>query len=234
MLSVAELAVHFGGVQAVRQLDLEVPEGTVHGLIGPNGAGKSTALNAITGVVIPTTGRVNLGEHDLVGLPPHEILRIGLARTFQQAQLWSGMSVLQNLTVPLLPEGRKRASERAREVAGTLGFNHLLDLQASDLPFGARRLVEVGRAMMTRPQVVLLDEPGAGLTLGEKTRLIGVLHDLAESGTSVLLVDHDMDLVMRACERVTVLDAGEVISAGTPEQVRSDETVLAVYLGHGE
>lgn len=165
-------------------------------------------------------------------MPPHQILHVGLARTFQQAQLWSGMSVMQNMTVPLLKKGRGTAETRAREVAESLGFTHLLAAQASDLPFGARRLIEVGRAMMTDPSVILLDEPGAGLTIAEKERLVSVLQSLSASGTSVLLVDHDMDLVMGACERVTVLDAGSVIAEGTPAEIRTDPTVLAVYLGH--
>lgn len=232
MFSVADLAVNFGGVQAVSSLDLNVPSSTVHGLIGPNGAGKSTALNAMTGVVVPDRGSVRLNDTTLTGMPSHRILEVGLARTFQQAQLWSGMSVLQNLTVPLLPKGRKVAEERAREVAATVGFTHLLSTQASDLPFGARRLVEVGRAIMSDPSIVLLDEPGAGLTISEKKTLVGVLKTLSTTGTSVLLVDHDMDLVMGACELVTVLDAGSVIAEGTPAEIRTDPTVLAVYLGH--
>lgn len=204
----------------------------MHGLIGPNGAGKSTALHAMTGVVVPDRGSVRLNGTALVGMPPHQILHVGLARTFQQAQLWSGMSVMQNMTVPLLKKGRGTAETRAREVAESLGFTHLLAAQASDLPFGARRLIEVGRAMMTDPSVILLDEPGAGLTIAEKERLVSVLQSLSASGTSVLLVDHDMDLVMGACERVTVLDAGSVIAEGTPAEIRTDPTVLAVYLGH--
>jgi branched-chain amino acid transport system ATP-binding protein len=230
---VRDLAVSYGGVLAVSGLDLDVAEATVHGLIGPNGAGKTTALNAMTGVLRPNRGSVTLGGEELVGRGPAAILRAGIARTFQQARLWSGMTVLQNLTVPVLPDGRRQGEERAEEVAGRLGFSDLLDRRAEVLPFGARRLVEVGRALMTRPRVVMLDEPGAGLTITEKTRLIEVLHDLAGSGTAVLLVDHDMELVMQASTRVTVLDAGTVISEGTPDEVRRDQKVLAVYLGEG-
>ena len=232
LLTVTDLAVNYGGVQALRHLDLEVADGAVHGLIGPNGAGKSTALNAMTGVTVPTSGSVHLKDLDLLARPPHRILEAGLSRTFQQAQLWSGMTVEQNLMVPLLDEGRHNALTRAHEVANELGFSNVLDVHASDLPFGARRLVEVARAIMTRPRMVMLDEPGAGLTGSEKSRLIDVLHTLSQSGTSVLLVDHDMDLVMRACEKVTVLDAGVVIAEGDPDSIRNDETVLAVYLGH--
>jgi branched-chain amino acid transport system ATP-binding protein len=233
MLSVADLTVKYGGVTAVDAMSMQMPEASVHGLIGPNGAGKSTALNAMTGVTRPDQGSVKLDEVELVGLTPGAILEAGVARTFQQARLWAGMTVLQNLTVPLLNRGRQLAQQRATQIAETLGFSHLLDDSAAGLAFGARRLVEVGRAMMTEPRLILLDEPGAGLTLSEKSKLIEVLQTLAESGTGVLLVDHDMDLVMRSSRRVTVLDAGSVIFEGTPDEVRNDKQVLAIYLGEG-
>lgn len=231
MLHVRDLTVSYGGVRAVAEMDLDVPEASVHGLIGPNGAGKSTALNAMTGVVKPERGSVQIDGKELVGQSPAAILRSGVARTFQQARLWPGMTVSQNLVVPLLPEGRRGAEPKAAEVAERLGFADILEVRAGILPFGARRLVEVGRAMMTQPRIVLLDEPAAGLTFAEKTKLIEVLRSLADAGAAVLLVDHDMELVMQASERVTVLDAGQVIAEGTPEEVRTDERVLAVYLG---
>lgn len=231
MLSVSELTVTYGGVRAVSSVDIEVGAGTVHGLIGPNGAGKSTAINAMSGVVRPETGSVVLDGVELVGRNPAEILRNGMARTFQQARLWTGMTVIQNLTVPLLQKGRRNAETRAKEIAELLDFGSLIDVSASELPFGMRRLVEVGRAMMTEPKVVLLDEPGAGLTHLEKAKLIDVLQHLAGDGTAVVLVDHDMDLIMQASSKVTVLDAGAVIFEGTPQGVREDELVLSVYLG---
>jgi ABC-type branched-subunit amino acid transport system ATPase component len=231
MLSVADLVVTYGGVTAVDRMTMEMDESSVHGLIGPNGAGKSTALNAMTGVTRPDGGSVMLDGRQLVGLSPASVLSAGVARTFQQARLWGGMTVLQNLTVPVLSSGRSHARSRAEEVATILGFSDLLDEYASGLAFGVRRLVEVGRAMMTEPRLMLLDEPGAGLTANEKLKLVDVLRSLAGLGTGVLLVDHDMDLVMRSCQRVTVLDAGSVIFEGTPDEVRSDERVLAIYLG---
>jgi branched-chain amino acid transport system ATP-binding protein len=231
MLSVSELTVAYGGVRAVSSLGMEVSAGTVHGLIGPNGAGKSTAINAMSGVVRPERGSVVLDGVELVGRNPSDIVRNGLARTFQQARLWAGMTVAQNLTVPLLKEGRRKAETRAKEMAELLDFAALFDLPASELPFGMRRLVEVGRAMMTDPKVILLDEPGAGLTHLEKAKLIDVLNHLATGGTAVVLVDHDMDLIMQASSKVTVLDAGAVIFEGTPQAVREDERVLNVYLG---
>ncbi|MGB8361929.1 MAG: ABC transporter ATP-binding protein [Acidimicrobiia bacterium] len=231
MLSVADLVVTYGGVTAVDRMTMEMGESSVHGLIGPNGAGKSTALNAMTGVTRPDRGSVTLDGKQLIGLSPASILFAGVARTFQQARLWGGMTVFQNLTVPVLSSGRSQARSRAEEVAAILGFSDLLDDYASGLAFGVRRLVEVGRAMMTEPRLMLLDEPGAGLTVTEKLKLVDVLRRLADLGTGVLLVDHDMDLVMRSCQRVTVLDAGSVIFEGTPDEVRNDDQVLAIYLG---
>jgi branched-chain amino acid transport system ATP-binding protein len=231
MLSVDGLRVVYGGLRAVDGLALRIPSNVVHGLIGPNGAGKSTAVNAISGVLRPQAGSVRLNGTELVGLPAVQVLQQGLARTFQQAQLWSGMTVEQNLFVPVLRQGRRAAALRAREVAEMLGFAGLLGMGAGELPFGARRLVEVGRAMMARPSIILLDEPGAGLTPMEKQHLVGVLELLAAGSTSVLLIDHDMDLVMSSCAEVTVLDAGRVIATGPPEQVRGNPDVVRVYLG---
>ncbi len=234
LLQVEDLRVTFGGVHAVDGLSFGVLVGTVHGLIGPNGAGKTTALNAITGLQKPASGSVRLRGSELVGRNAAAIMHSGMTRTFQQAQLWGGMTVLQNLTVPLLKQGRQAATDRAHKVADLLDFVPLLDESADELPFGARRIVEVGRAVMTDPDVMLLDEPGAGLTSSEKTRLVGVLRGLAEQGMAVVLVDHDMELVMRASVTVTVMDTGRVIAEGPPEVIRSDEKVIDTYLGRGE
>lgn len=231
LLQVEDLSVAFGGVHAVDGLSFGVLAGTVHGLIGPNGAGKTTALNAITGLQKPTSGSVRLSGKELVGRSPTAIMHAGMTRTFQQAQLWGGMTVTQNLTVPLLRSGRHSATLRAKEVAELLEFTPLLDMNADELPFGARRVIEVGRAVMTNPEVMLLDEPGAGLTSSEKAHLVEVLRGLAVSGMAVVLVDHDMDLVMRASSTVTVMDAGTVIAEGPPETIRNDETVIDTYLG---
>jgi len=232
-LEVEDLTVVFGGNTALDGFDLRVEPGEVVGLIGPNGAGKSTAVNAMTGIIRPARGSVRVNGKELVGRPPARILRAGLARTFQQAQLWRGMTVLQNLTVPMLHAGRRAAEERAREVAEIFGISQLLPQSAALLPYGARRLVEVSRAMMTRPDIVMLDEPGAGLSPTEKEGLKDALRTLAETRVSVLLIDHDMELVMKACERVTVLDAGRVLAEGTPDRIRDDARVVEAYLGVG-
>lgn len=232
MLSIEGLTVTFGGLRAVDDFSLEIDRGIVLGLIGPNGAGKSTTINAITGFVRPTQGRISLAGKPLAGRPPQEILRAGLARTFQQAQLWAGMTVSQNLALPLEALGRSRASaHEVGEVAERLGIGDLLGLRPSALPFGRRRLVEIGRAIITKPAVVLLDEPGAGLTSAEKANLSRVMRDLAAADTSVLLVDHDMELVMNSCDQVVVLNAGRRLAAGLPKDIREDPAVIAAYLG---
>lgn len=232
-LIVNGLTVAFGGNTALDGFDLRVEPGELLGLIGPNGAGKSTAVNAMTGIIRPSKGSVKVNGRELVGLSPGRILRAGIARTFQQAQLWRGMTVLQNLTVPVLHSGRRAAETRAREVADIFGITHLLPESAAQLPYGARRLVEVSRAMMTQPLVVMLDEPGAGLAPSEKEGLKVALRTLAETQVSVLLIDHDMDLVMTACERVTVLDVGRVLAEGTPDEIRQNPHVVEAYLGVG-
>lgn len=232
-LVVDGLTVAFGGNKAVDGVNLSVSSGEVVGLIGPNGAGKSTAVNAMTGFIRASAGSVKSNGKELVGLPPAKILRAGVARTFQQAQLWRGMSVMQNLTVPMLHAGRRQAETRALEVANIFGITHLLHESAALLPYGARRLVEVSRAMMTQPLIVMLDEPGAGLTPNEKEGLKVALRTLAETQVSVLLIDHDMDLVMTVCQRVTVLDVGRVLAEGTPDQIREDPRVISAYLGVG-
>jgi ABC-type branched-subunit amino acid transport system ATPase component len=232
MLLVEGLTVTYGGVRAVDDFSLDVRAGTVMGLIGPNGAGKSTTINAITGVVRRTRGRVHLDGRDLEDRSPQQILVAGMSRTFQQAQLWAGMTVRENIALPLeaIGESRDRA-RRVAEVSDRLGISDLLDLRPGELPFGRRRLVEIARATVTRPKVVLLDEPGAGLTGAEKTNLVTVLRDLGKGGTAVVLVDHDMELVMGSCDQVVVLDAGRRLALGTPEVIRDDPAVITAYLG---
>lgn len=231
-LSIAALSVRYGGVRAVQSVSFGVPSGAITGLIGPNGAGKSSLINAITGLLRPAGGSVTIDGRELVGLSPGQILDAGVARTFQQAQLSPGMTVEQNLCLPLLLHaGMRAAQQRAGELAATLGIESIMSLPAASISFGARRLVEIGRALMRRPAILLLDEPGAGLTSTEKVRLVALLKELAQAGSAVLLVDHDMRLVMGACNSVVVLDAGVVIAEGPPEHVRRDQAVIEAYLG---
>lgn len=231
-LSISGLSVSYGGVKAVDTVSFDVVGGVVTGLIGPNGAGKSSMINAITGLLRPASGSVAIDGRGMAGLSPREILEAGVARTFQQAQLSAGMTVEQNLCLPLLARASLRTAQlRARAVAALLGIEANLERSASSISFGARRLVEIGRALIKEPSILLLDEPGAGLTIVEKERLTVLLRQLASGGTAVLLVDHDMRLVMGVCDSVVVLDAGRVIAMGAPEQVRDDPAVVEAYLG---
>jgi branched-chain amino acid transport system ATP-binding protein len=236
VLEVAQLRVEFGGVVAVADASFGVASGEAVGLIGPNGAGKSTTIDAITGFVRPAKGRITVGGVDVAGWSPQRIHRQQVARTFQSAEIAGGMTVEQNLMIASWGRGGGRcrhaaARRRAAEVAELLGVRGYLGVPGSVLPYGIRRLVEIARAMMQRPRLVLLDEPGAGLTELERTELVPVLRRLVTGGLAIVLVDHHVSFVAQSCERLVVLDAGTVIATGTPAQVRSDPAVIAAYLG---
>lgn len=233
MLEVKGLTVAYGGVEAVKDVGFTVRGGSVLGLIGPNGAGKSTTVNAVTGVSPTLRGSVRLDGVDYAGRPVHRIAAAGVARTFQQAQLWSGMTVAQNLALAASRLRRREVRERVVEVAEAVGIESLLDESAATLPYGTRRLAEVARAMIMRPKIMILDEPAAGLSHREKDRLADLLRVVIGSGTGVLLIDHDMRFVMNTCESLVVLDAGRVIARGLPAEIRDDPEVLRSYLGSG-
>ncbi len=230
MLRVSDLSVSFGGVQAVRNVNFEVGLGSVHGLIGPNGAGKSTTIEAISGFV-RARGSVRLDGTELVGHRPAYATQKGLARTFQQAQLWGGLPVRLNVSLAARISDRSPVIETLLE---RLGLATLRDVYAIDLPYGTRRLVEVARAIACDPKVLLLDEPGAGLTATERDLLVDVITELREQGKSILLVDHDIALIRAVSHEVTVMDAGAVIASGDPEAVFGDPRVIETYLGREE
>jgi branched-chain amino acid transport system ATP-binding protein len=249
MLEVGGVSVSFGGVHALSDVSFSLNRGEILGLIGPNGAGKTTMFNCITGVVEPDRGRIAFEEHDLRGLKPHRRARLGIARTFQNLRLFSSMSVRENLMVPVdafaprgmladalrLPRARfeeRRADERARAVLHFLGLDDVTDTPAGDLSVGLQRRVELGRALCLRPRLLLLDEPAAGLDARETAELATLLPRLRERfGVTMLLVDHDMALVMRVCDWIYVLDFGQLIADGPPDQVRGDPAVIRAYLG---
>jgi branched-chain amino acid transport system ATP-binding protein len=227
ILRASGVSVSFGGVDAVAGLDLEVGEGELVGLIGPNGAGKTTFIDAVTGFV-PYRGGVELDARDLRGLPPHERARLGLSRTWQSTELFDDLSISENVNVAA--HGRA-ADDAVGEALGLVELGWAAELMPSDLSQGQRKLAGVARAIAMRPRLLCLDEPAAGLDTGESTELGRRLRRLADGGTSMLLIDHDMGLVLSICDRVYVLEFGKLIAAGPPGAVRSDQRVVAAYLG---
>lgn len=232
LLEVEGVAVTFGGRHALEGVSLSAQPGQVTGLIGPNGAGKSTLFDVVCGLRKPVTGRVRIDGRDVTGAGPERRARHGLARTFQRLELFGRLSVRDNLLVAAeLGQRRSAAAAIVDGVIDRLGLGAVADDLTDALPTGLARLVEVGRALAARPRLLLLDEPAAGLDGEETDRFAELLRALAAEGTAVLLVEHDMGLVMTVCDELFVLDLGKVISSGTPDVVRRDETVLAAYLG---
>ncbi|HUC04639.1 MAG TPA: ABC transporter ATP-binding protein [Acidimicrobiales bacterium] len=229
-LSVGNVSVHFGGINALSSVSLTARAGEVTGLIGPNGAGKTTLFNVISGLQRPDRGQVHLGGRDITRLGPHRRARLGLARTFQRLELFGTLTSSDNVRVAL--EASRRTSGRpATGVLEKVGMEASADLLVSSLPTGAARLVELARALSIDPSVLLLDEPCSGLDERETAVLGDLLVSLAAEGRAVVLVEHDTDLVLRVCSTVHVLDFGEVIASGSPDEVRRDPAVQAAYLG---
>ncbi len=244
-LEVRGLGVTYGGIAAVSDVSLEVAPGELVGLIGPNGAGKTTTIDAITGFV-PSRGSVRVAGADLTGSSPHRRVRAGLARTWQAVELFEDLTVAEHLRVAAPSSGlrdlladlvRPRRDVRSggrdldRRILESLELAGVADVVVADLPHGTQKLVGVARALATDPTVLLLDEPAAGLDADEGREFGGRLRGLAAEGLSIVLVDHDVELVMSICDRVVVLDFGSVIASGTPELIRADRRVQEAYLG---
>jgi branched-chain amino acid transport system ATP-binding protein len=236
VLEARELHVRFGGHHAVRDVSLSVDAGEVVGLIGPNGAGKTTTFNAVSGVQ-RCTGTVVLDGVDVSGAPPDRRARLGMSRTFQRLEVFGSMTAYDNLrtAAEIACRARKEPVRHgaaiADEVLATVGLTGIAGRRADALPTGQARLVELGRVLATRPKVVLLDEPASGLDDVETHRLADVLESVRDAGMAVLLVEHDIDLVMRLCSTICVLHLGETIASGTPAEVRADPAVQDAYLG---
>lgn len=242
-LQLTDLSVRYGGVVALDSVSFDVPQGALVGLIGPNGAGKTTLIDAVTGFT-RSSGAITLHGTSLRGLPPHRRARRGLRRTWQHGELFDDLTVQENLSVaassPRLSStlldilhGRSETLAAIAETIRMLRLDDIADRPASELTEGQRKLVGVGRALAAAPHLLLLDEPAAGLDTSESAALGRILRGVVDRGTSMLLVDHDMGLVMSVCDLVVVLDFGRIIAEGTPEQIRTDPAVISAYLGAG-
>jgi len=280
LLRVEQATIHFGGLKALSNFNLEIRRGDLKGLIGPNGAGKTTAFNILTGVYRPTSGNIFVAGQWVNGAKPHQINRLGLARTFQNIRLFRALTAIDNVRVACLAEasplisaerldairqkggltGRlanlldsandyydwwralaltpgfqreeERLTRRAEELLKIMGLAHRRDEEARNLPYGEQRRLEIARALGTRPKVLLLDEPAAGMNTREKSELMVLIRQLRDQfSLGILVIEHDVRLIMGICEEITVLDYGETIACGPPEKVRSDRRVIEAYLG---
>lgn len=248
MLRVERITQKFGGLTALDNIDIRLRSGEIVGVIGPNGAGKTTLFNVITGIYNPSEGKIYLEETDITGKKPYQIAELGISRTFQNIRLFKKLTVMDNVKVGMhtrtksnlfdavFKTGRRNREERqARERAfAILEFLHLKELRyhlADSLPYGAQRRLEIARCLATDPKVILLDEPAAGMNEQETLELMEILYSLKENGCTILLIEHDMKFVMNICDRLYVLDYGQQIAQGLPQEIKNNQRVIEAYLG---
>jgi branched-chain amino acid transport system ATP-binding protein len=251
MLSLFGLSKKIGGLQVLQNVTLTIPERGIVGLIGPNGAGKTTVFNLITGLLLPGEGRIEFLGRQLYGMDPYQVTRCGIARTFQNIRIFKEMSVLENVLVAVRPQhnyspvrvllsfralqqSRRREQEVARELLRRVSLIDKAEHAAGTLSYGAQRRLEIARALATSPKLLLLDEPAAGMNPVEKQQLMDEIINLHQSGLSILLIEHDMSFVMGICKQIIVMNFGQVIAVGSPEQIRQDRRVIEAYLGRDD
>lgn len=249
ILEAKSIGIQFGGLKAVDSFDLEIYEDEIVGLIGPNGAGKTTTFNMLTGVYVPTSGDITINGESVVGLKPYQIVRKGIARTFQNIRLFENLSVIDNVKVAFqknmtysivsailkLPKywaEEREVDAKARELLAIFGMEDLANVTAKNLPYGKQRKLEIARALATDPKILMLDEPAAGMNPQETKELMESIALIKEKfKVSILLIEHDMNLVMGICERLVVLNYGTMLAKGTPEEIKQNPEVIKAYLG---